>query len=166
MVNEDTNDDSEKATNRATWAAIGEQENDAKPHPPPPYARTVRLKVETLGTENPDILRTTVQPSETFPSLSVRDEARRLCRQALERVKKVLGIAHRDTIDSAIHLEIMLELQRKRDALGMSRRLELEERGGLLGKEHPDTLRRVNDLAEVLREMRKYDRQRSCTGGH
>ena len=96
-----------------------------------------------------------INVGESYYLIGKYQEAERMYRQALELMRKVLGMEHPSTLNSMNNLALALVNQGKYEEAEQMHRQALELREKVLGKEHPLTLRNIKDLEAVLRHQGK-----------
>jgi len=85
------------------------------------------------------------------------DQNEALCRRALERREKALGVEHPDTLTSVNNLGNLLLSKGDYEGAEALCRRALEGREKALGVEHPDTLTSVNNLGNLLKSKGDYE---------
>ncbi|KAH8662668.1 hypothetical protein BGZ61DRAFT_368355 [Ilyonectria robusta] len=85
------------------------------------------------------------------------DEAALMRREVLEKMQRILGDEHPDTISAMNNLALTLGDQGKLDEAALMMREVLEKMQRILGDEHPDTISAMNNLASKLGDQGKLD---------
>jgi serine/threonine protein kinase len=112
--------------------------------------RAVDIRLQVLGAQNSDSLRSADQLAWVVLQQGRYAEAEKLVRETVETQSRVLGPEKQATLDSMTTLASVYRLEGR---LGESEKLnrqtlDIERR--VLGREHPDTLATMENLATVL----------------
>ena len=112
--------------------------------------RAVDIRLQVLGAQNPDSLRSADQLAWVLLQQGRYAEAEKLVRETVETQSRVLGPEKQATLDSMTTLASVYRLEgRLAESEKLNRQtLEIEQR--VLGREHPDTLATMENLATVL----------------
>jgi non-specific serine/threonine protein kinase/serine/threonine-protein kinase len=112
--------------------------------------RAVDIRLQALGAQNPDSLRSADQLAWVLLQQGRYAEAEKLARDTVETQSRVLGPEKQATLDSMTTLASVYRLEgRLAESEELNRRtLDIERR--VLGREHPDTLATMENLATVL----------------
>ncbi|RYP18335.1 hypothetical protein DL767_009855 [Monosporascus sp. MG133] len=134
--------------------------------------QTLELYKAVLGREHPNTLISMNNLATVLSSQRKYEEAEQIYREMLEVNEVVLGRKHPDILTNMNNLAFTLRsqgkyeeaeqmyremLERKYEEAEQIYRQTLELRETVLGREHPDTLTRINNLAGVLRSQGKYE---------
>ena len=112
--------------------------------------RAVDIRLQVLGAQNPDSLRSADQLAWVLLQQGRYAEAEKLARETVETQSRVLGPEKQATLDSMTTLASVYRLEgRLAESEELNRQtLDIERR--VLGREHPDTLATMENLATVL----------------
>ena len=112
--------------------------------------RAVDIRLQVLGAQNPDSLRSADQLAWVVLQQGRYAEAEKLVRETVETQSRVLGPEKQATLDSMTTLASVYRLEgRLAESEKLNRQtLDIERR--VLGREHPDTLATMENLATVL----------------
>ena len=112
--------------------------------------RAVDIRLQVLGAQNPDSLRSADQLAWVLLQQGRYAEAEKLVRETVETQSRVLGPEKQATLDSMTTLASVYRLEGPlAESEKLNRKtLEIEQR--VLGREHPDTLATMENLATVL----------------
>ena len=128
------------------------------PEGQPHLERSVELRRQVLGPENPETLEAMDDLAVLYQARGFYDQVEPLITQTLEVRRRVLGAEHPGTL-SVMHNLASLYYSRGRfeDAERLyTQTLELSRR--VLGPEHPDTLNTTHYLARIYKELRPIRR--------
>ncbi|KAE9369693.1 hypothetical protein N431DRAFT_547106 [Stipitochalara longipes BDJ] len=133
--------------------------------------QVLETRERVLGAEHPDTLLSMGNLASTYWDQGRWEEAEALEVEVLETSKRVLGAEHPDTLTSmnnlastywdqgwwekaeSLQVETLEMRKRKAESLQVE---TLEMRKRVLGAEHPDTLKSMNNLAFIWEEQGRY----------
>jgi serine/threonine protein kinase len=114
--------------------------------------RSVALRRQVLGAENPDTLRAMNQVAHILRVQGRTADAEKLLRGVLETERRVMGPENADTLLCMVELANTLHDEGRLPESEKLRRETLEVQRRVLGPQHPDTLRSMNNLGATLGE--------------
>jgi tetratricopeptide (TPR) repeat protein len=137
----------------------------------PLLIQILEARERVLGKEHPDTITSMNNLAVVFHDKREYSKAEELYRQALQTRRCILGPEHPDTLSSISNLAHLLkskgdsakEEQQLMEAKQLFTEAEklcnqaLEGRERVLGKEHPDTLTSVNNLAALLKSLGDFE---------
>ncbi|RYP20805.1 hypothetical protein DL767_009390 [Monosporascus sp. MG133] len=132
------------------------------------HREVLEIREAVLDREHPDTLTTMDNLANVLNNQGKHEEAERMLRQTLKLSQKVLDNNHPDIIASMTNIALVLDSQGKyeeaermhRQTLELSKKMQrrlLDLSQKTFGRNHPDTLTSMNNLANVLRSQGNHD---------
>ena len=118
--------------------------------------QSVMVRIDMLGQEHPDTLRSMNMLASTYLSQGRWKEAEELMMQVMETRKRVLGQEHPNTLTSMNNLASTYQSQGRRKEAEELRLQVMETTKRVLGQEHPDTLRSMHNLASTYQSQGRW----------
>lgn len=116
----------------------------------PLLERSVEIRRQVLGPENPDTLESMYNLAGTLWREGRYAESEKMSRETLDISRRVLGPDHPDTLGSMNILELDLDDSGQYAEAEKLERETLQIQRRVLGPEHPDTINSMNNLANTL----------------